>query len=180
MHHAAIRSLIQDRYATAHDASPAGAYPSYLTIGSPEKPQAVLGFRSAGAEPLFLERYLDQPIEEVLTARLARPVPRGRIVELGDHASHRPGATIALWREAAVTLASQADIAVAVLTRPMRTMFQRLDLELVELAPARIEAMGDAARHWGRYYETDPLLCAGDIARCRAALERAIRRGGQA
>jgi hypothetical protein len=180
MHHAAIRSLIRDRYATAHGASPAGAYPGYLTIGSSDAPQAVLGFRLAGAEPLFLERYLDRPIEQVLTARRARPVPRGRIVELGDHASHRAGATIRLWREAAVTLVSQADIAVAVLTRPMRAMFARLGLELIELAPARIEAMGDAARHWGRYYETDPILCAGDIVAGRTVLERAIRRGGRA
>ena len=120
MHEAAIRTLIHERYAAAHDARPAADYPTYLTVGVPEAPQAVVGFRTAGAAPLFLERYLDRPVETVLSERLGRPIPRSRIVELGDHASHRPTATVALWREAAVALAGQADFAVAVLTRQLR------------------------------------------------------------
>ncbi len=65
-------------------------------------------------------------------------MPRVRIVELSDHALQRGGATVSLWREAATALGGQADIAVAVLTRPLRTMFTRLGLELVELVPALI------------------------------------------
>jgi hypothetical protein len=177
MHNAAIRSLIQDRYAAAHGAYPTADYPTYLTIGALEAPEAVLGFRPAGEASLFLERYLDRPIEMVLGERFGRPVPRQRIAELGDHASHRPAATITLWREAAAALEGRADIAVAVLTRSMRAMFDRLELALHILAPARIEALGDAAATWGRYYDSDPMLCAGEIALCRARLDRiAVRR----
>ena len=174
MRDAAIRTLIHDRYAVGHDARPAVDYPTYLTIGSPDAPAAVLGFRVAGTEPLFLERYLDRPIEELLTERLGQPVPRGRIVELGDHASHRPTATLALWREAAVSLEARADVAVAVLTRPLRAMFGRLGLNLTVLAAARAEALGGASASWGRYYESEPMLCAGTITTCRAVLDRAI------
>ena len=82
MHEPALISLIQDRYAAIHGAIPAGDYPAYLTIGVPQAPLAALGFRHADAGPLFLEAYLDRPIEIVLGERFARPVPRARIVEL--------------------------------------------------------------------------------------------------
>lgn len=175
MHDAAIHSLLHDRYSAAHGATPVADYPTYLTIGAPNAPQAVLGFRCAGARPLFLERYVSGPIEEVLSERFGRPIARHRIAELGDHASRRPAATIALWREAAAALEGQADVAVAVLTRPMRAMFNRVGLALHMLAPARIEAMGDAAAQWGTYYENDPVLCVGDISECRQQLEITIK-----
>ena len=175
MHDAALISLIHDRYAAIHGAIPASDYPAYLTIGAPDLPQATLGYRLADGGALFLEAYLDRPIEALLTEVLGRPVPRTRIVELGDHASHRAGATMTLWREAAAALAGQADVAVAVLTRPLRSMFERLGLDLIELAPARIEALGEAGSAWGRYYQTDPVVCAGDIGACRAMLDQSAR-----
>ncbi len=175
MHDAALISLIHDRYAAVHGAIPASDYPTYLTIGAPDVPQATLGYRLAGAGTLFLETYLDRPIEALLTERFGRPVPRTRIVELGDHASQRPGATMTLWREAAAALTGQADVAVAVLTRPLRSMFARLGLDLIELAPARIEALGEGGSAWGRYYQTDPVVCAGDIDACRTLLDRSAR-----
>ena len=174
MHENALISLIHNRYAAVHGAVPAADYPTYLTIGPPEMPSAVLGFRAAEAAPLFLEVYLSRPIEVVLSEHFGRPVPRARIVEIGDHASTRANATIGLWREAAAALAGQADIAVAVLTRPLRAMFARLKLDLIELAPAPIEALGSAGAAWGRYYTSDPVVCAGDIAICRRQLELAV------
>lgn len=180
MDNSASRALVQRRYRVVHGAEPAADYPAYLTIGSPEEPRAVLGFRVAGVEPLFLERYLGESIEVVLTRMRGRPVPRGRIVELGDHASYLPSATLALWREAAAALEGRADFAVAVLTRPLRAMFARLGVELTPLAPAHRDALGAAAADWGRYYDAEPLLCAGDIAACRAALDRALSRGTSA
>lgn len=175
MRDAALISLIHDRYAAVHGAIPASDYATYLTIGAPDLPQATLGYRLAAGDALFLEAYLDRPIEAVLTQAFGRPVPRARIVELGDHASRRAGATVTLWREAAAALAGQADVAVAVLTRPLRSMFARLGLDLVELAPARIDALGEAGSAWGRYYQTDPVVCAGDIDACRTRLDRSAR-----
>lgn len=170
--HDAIHGLIRDRYRTVHDASPAVDYPTYLSVGPAEAPRAVIGFRFAGAEALFLERYLDQPVERLLSLALDRPVPRSRIVELGAHASARPTATVTLWREAAAALDGQADFAVAVLTAPMRVMFGRLGLPLVTIGVACRDRLDGAAAAWGRYYDTDPMVCAGDIHACHGLLDR--------
>uniref|UniRef100_UPI0035CBB427 thermostable hemolysin n=1 Tax=uncultured Sphingomonas sp. TaxID=158754 RepID=UPI0035CBB427 len=170
MPNAAIRHLITERYNTHHGAVPATDYPEYLTVDGLLGPFATLGVRRASESRLFLERYLDAPVEQVLSLRLGRAVERHAIVELGDHASLRPAATIALWRRAADELADQAFFAVAVLTAPLRAMFRRLELSIVELAPAQPERLGRAAEDWGRYYTLDPVLCAGDIAAGRSRL----------
>lgn len=176
MHNAAIQSLIRSRYGAIHGATPTSDYPDYLCVANDDTPKAVLGLRRAESATLFLERYLDAPIEQVLGAWLARPVPRARIVEIGCHASQHCRATIALWREAAETLSDEADVAVAVLTRPLRAMFARLALPLEVIAPASRDAVDDPAA-WGRYYDSDPRVCAGSIADCRTALDAALPRG---
>ncbi|WP_010216436.1 thermostable hemolysin [Sphingomonas sp. PAMC 26621] len=171
MHDPAIRTLIVDRYAAVHAAFPTAEYPAYLTVGQPDAPHAVLGFRTAGAEPLLLERYVERSIEHVVSATFGCTVSRDRIAEIGNHASHRPGATIRLWREAAAALEGRADYAVAVLTQPLRAMFARLALPIIVLAPAAISAVGSEAAQWGRYYDADPMLCVGDVALCRRRLD---------
>ncbi len=170
MYHSALRSLIERRYFECHGAAPSADYPRYLTMGAPDVPLAAIGMRSAADGPLFLERYLIEPVETVLTRTLGRPVPRCRVVELGDHASARAAATIGLWREAAAALDGQLDVAVAVLTAPLRAMFARLSLPIVTIAPAHAAALGPAAERWGRYYDADPMVCAGEIAACRRVL----------
>ncbi len=165
-----LQTLIQDRYRAVHGAIPAGDYPNYCSVGPSNAPFAALGYRMAGAQPLFLECYLDRPVEQVVSERLGRQVDRQRIVEIGDHASRRPAATLILWHDAARSLAGQAEIAVAVLTRSVRDMLERLGVPLIELAPARIEAVGTAAAQWGRYYDAMPIVCAGDIGTGLAAL----------
>jgi hypothetical protein len=44
--------------------------------------RGILGFCRVGQAPLFLENYLDQPAEQLLTAKLKRPVDRRRLVEV--------------------------------------------------------------------------------------------------
>ena len=171
---AAVRRFIADRYQAVHGAVPTTDYPTYLTIGGERGPSATLGYRRADESPLFLEQYLDDPVEHVLGARLSRVIERRSVVELGDHASISPTATIALWRRAADELIDQAEFAVAVLTAPLRAMLRRVDLPILELAPASPERLGASARDWGHYYASDPILCAGYIAAGSRSLERAI------
>ena len=172
MYQSAVRQLIADRYASVHDARPAIDYPSYCVIDGPEGPRAALGYRRADEGTLFLERYLDRPIELILGHQLGRPVARRNIVEIGDHASAQPQATVALWAAAAELLKDEADIAVAVVTAPLRSMFRRIGLTFHEIAPACSERLGRHAADWGDYYAADPVVCAGDITAGHARLMR--------
>lgn len=167
-----VQQLVASRYAAVHGASRAVEFPNYCTVLDSEGPCATLGFRNASEGPLFLEAYLDRPIEQLLAEALDREVGRDRIVEIGAHASQRPRATVALWARAAAELAFASDVAVAVLTAPMRAMFARLGLPIAIIAPADRARLADGGATWGRYYETEPMVCAGEIAAARPALSR--------
>jgi hypothetical protein len=164
MYQSAVTDLIVRRYRDVHDAAPCLTYGSHITVGDDEAPAAALGYRQADSAALFLERYLDQPVEQVVAARLGRSVDRSRIVEIGDHASANSRATLALWARAADELRGKADIAVAVLTAPLRAMFDRIGLEIGVIGPASRDRVGEQGAAWGRYYDCDPQVCAGDIA----------------
>jgi hypothetical protein len=58
-----------------------------LLTGADSELAAVAGFRSAAQEPLFLERYLDVPIERALGAQVGAQVRRADIVEVGNFAA---------------------------------------------------------------------------------------------
>ena len=172
MHLENIQDLIGRRYARAHGATPATDYPHYCMIaaGREEAPSAVLGFRSAGQGRLFLEDYLDVPIEAAVSRAFARSIDRSRIVEIGAHASDRSRATVALWARAVRHLDQIADVAVAVLTAPLRGMFARLGITVIEICDADPARLGDAGAGWGRYYDLDPKVCAGLIAPAKPRL----------
>lgn len=165
------RALIRHRYAAVHGAASRLDYPRYRSVESPEGPRAVLGWRRAADGPLFLEAYLDQPVELAVGAALGRTTSRDRIVEIGDHASCSGPATLALWLETARQLSAEAEIGVAVLTAPLRRMFARIGLPFATIAPADRARLAGGGAAWGRYYDADPAVCVGEIAAGRAVLD---------
>src|SRR4051794_17912943 len=167
---AAARQLIERRYASVHGAVVVANYPHFCTVpdSSSHSARATLGFRFAAVEPLFLEAYLDEPIEEILSEIIGEAVTRDRIVELGAHASKRGRAIMRLWAHTARHLHGRVDIGVAVLTAPLRSMFARLAIPIHEICDADPQRLPDQGRSGGRYYELRPRVCAGLIAEALA------------
>ena len=89
-------------------------------------------------------------------------------------------ARIDLWADTANDLGGSAEIAVAVLTAPLRSMFRRLGLRLHEIAAARPERLGASAQQWGSYYQLDPVICAGFISEGQDRLARIVRHRNRA
>lgn len=169
---AAARQLIARRYAVVHGAIPAVDFPHFCAVdrGGEDSPKAALGYRMASEERLFLEAYLDQPIEQAVSDLFRRPTGRDRVVEIGAHASDRSRATVALWARTARHLEGVADVAVAVLTAPLRSMFIRLGIDIHEICNANPARLPGGGAGWGHYYNLQPKVCAGLIAPARARL----------
>ena len=132
MESSCARDLIARRYRQAYDAADVAGFPDYLY--SPGG--AALGYRRAHAGPLFLEAYLDHPVEQLVGARLTRTVAREQIVEIGNLAAENALAMIDLWSAAANDLAGASEVAVATLTLPLRRSFARIGIALHDLGPA--------------------------------------------
>ena len=164
MDDAEIDRFVRARFTQAHGAAVEPNYPAWhdCAVGT-HGHRAALGYREAGTETLFLEAYLDRPIEQVVSRAFGRLVARGDIVEMGCLASESPAALLTVWDAAARSLAARPCVAVATLTATVRRLLGRVGVPLTELAVAMPNRIASPAG-WGRYYDDDPRVCAGMVA----------------
>lgn len=161
-----IRSIFSRHYGAAVSAFA----PNLLLLEQQERIVAATGWRPARAETLFLERYLDMPIEQAMARLANESVARERIVEVGNLAAERRGGSI----HVILALAAHLDRlgyewVVFTATQELIGIFAKLGLPLLALSKADPARLGAEARAWGSYYETGPIVVAGRI---RLALER--------
>ena len=127
--------------------------------------QAAAGYTPAASGMLFLEHYLDRPVEVVLSGALGARVQRPRIVEVGNLVAAAAGAgrrfLPALGRHL-VELDYQWVVFTA--TREVRNLLRRLSYPAHVLGPAACERLPDHGAAWGSYYAHDPSVMAGCLA----------------
>ncbi len=126
--------------------------------------RCVLGLRGAGPGRLFLEQYLDRPIEEAIAsgAGLTAPVARGSIVEVGNLAGRGCRAAVYLVAQLPRFLVQRGYSWVTfTATGRVRELLSAFDAPLLDLGPADPARLGDQAGEWGAYYRTQPRVMAG-------------------
>lgn len=135
--------------------------------------QAAVGLRYAREGRLFVEQYLDTEAECDVARIQQAPVPRERLVEVGNFASRTPGhAREVIVRLTALLHHEGLRWVLFAATKQLRNTFDRLHLATVSLAaadPARLEAGENV---WGRYYDAKPVVLLGDLASGYAYLQR--------
>lgn len=172
-----VEALIRAVYRRRYDADPAAFTPMLVSLSDTQGPVAAAGYRPAHQEPLFLERYLDRPIEHCLPAGAAGPVAREQIVEVGHLAALRAGDGRRLIHCLTQHLVDQGYTwVVSTVTRELRQLFSRLGITPLALGAARAEALGDERLRWGRYYEHEPVILAGHLPQAIGRLDAAQRR----
>ena len=136
--------------------------------------QAAAGYATAEGGRLFLEQYLQSPVEQALAAKLGRPLARQGIVEVGNLAAVSAGMARLLIPQLARHLHRLGyRWVVFTATRALRNSFLRLGLRPLPIAPADPARLPDGGASWGAYYEQDPMVMAGKIALGLAAGSRA-------
>lgn len=127
---------------------------------------AVAGIRPAGADALFSEHYLDQPVERLLST------DRNGIAEIGNLAPASAGQARWLICTLSAFLMGAGFTHVVFTSVPkLRNAFSRMGLPLTRLADAdRQRLPADQQAEWGSYYDCKPAVYAGDIASGTPAL----------
>jgi len=163
---AAFEKFIAARFDRAHGARVTHFLPQLLGVrDARSRWKAASGYCAAIDGPLYLEQYLDRPVEEALTAALGWPVHRVGIVEAGNLTAISPG----MARTLVPLLARHLHRlgyrwVVFTATRELRNSLRKLGLEPLRLARADPARLRDGGASWGRYYQHDPLVMAGKIA----------------
>lgn len=125
---------------------------------------AAAGCRAATAEPLFLEVYTQEPIEQAIERRVGVSVPRDQIVEIGSLACRDVRAAMAIVT-AIVPYLIDAGYTWVVFTGAdtVIRVFRRLQLYPIELCVADKALLGDRQYSWGSYYDHSPTVMAGRL-----------------
>ncbi len=118
--------------------------------------------RGADGRALYLEQYLDQPVEAAIAAATGHSVERSHVVEVGNLA----GANCRTAVRMVALLPGQLMAGgyrwiVFTATSAVREILLGFGAPLVELARAEGARIATGADDWGRYYESDPRVFAG-------------------
>jgi hypothetical protein len=176
---AEIEEFIRLGFRTAYGARLAQLMPELMVLRHGSKIAAACGLRPAAADRLFLETYLDAPVDTVLGAASDPSVTRMDIVEVGNLVIARPGYARRLIVHLAACLYARGSRWVVFSAVPaLRNSFQRIGIPLVTLARADADRLSAEERgHWGTYYDHSPVVTAVNVAAafhavCEAACTR--------
>jgi len=174
---AAVSQFILSRFRRDYDARLTHLMPRLFSLSTPEgEMMAAFGLREAAETKLFMECYLDEPVEARIARLAGRTVARERIVEVGNLAA-RPGgarAMIALLTRHLYELDFEWVTFTGVAL--LRAAFQRLSLHPLEIARATPDRLSETERQaWGRYFEGRPIVMAGHVPSGYRVLSRAYR-----
>ncbi|MBB1520648.1 thermostable hemolysin [Aquipseudomonas guryensis] len=162
---AAYQHFIHQRFNEAHGARVSHFMPELLGLRTPQAElTAVCGARLARSEELFLEQYLQAPVESVIARLAERPVSRSEIVEVGNLAAISPG-NARLIIIAMTCLLARRGLQWVVFTgaATLINSFRRLGLEPLRLCEADPQRLGEQQHDWGQYYAQRPQVFAGNI-----------------
>ncbi len=160
----AAKTYIAQRYELAFDAHLNGYMPAFMALMQNDEFASLCGFRGAEQGPLFLEQYLDDAADVLLTRQFSTAVERHQLVEFGQLASFNKGFSLVhffLIAQALVRRDYQWCIFTA--TDPLYAMMKRFGLSLVTIADADPSRIPDASKIWGTYYQHQPRIVAGNL-----------------
>ena len=162
---AAVENFIRERFFEHYGAHIKHFMPCLLAlVDEAGDLQGAVGLRSAASGPLFLERYLERPIEHEIALRNGRVLNRNEIVEVGNLGTLAPGYARLLIVALTDLLVAQGFRWISFTGTPtLLNSFQRLGLSPLSLGEASAECLGEEKSAWGSYYETNPQVMAGDI-----------------
>jgi len=167
-----LEAYVRDAFARKHGAEVWSFMPTLLPFRDRhDSLRGVAGIRGAHEERLYLEQYLDRPIEQALAAAVAsrdgRPgalnsVRRDSIVEVGNLAGASCRAAVRMVAQLpAYLMAQRYTWIVFTATSALRQILAGFGAPLLELGCADPDRLAGTRDAWGRYYETDPRVYAG-------------------
>ncbi|WP_246166725.1 thermostable hemolysin [Marinobacter salinexigens] len=164
-----VADFISRRFRLAYGAEPVLRIPRLLALTTAQGALlAAVGVRNAATEHLFLEDYLDDPVESYLPEPLLK---RSDIVEIAHLAGVEAGVSRYLFAGLAVWLHNAGcQWVVCTGTNQLRNSFRRVGIDTHVIASADPDRLSDGGAGWGSYYEHQPVVMAMNVAQSMAAL----------
>ena len=167
-------SFIATQFNKAYGAKITEFMPELMGLYDNDALAAACGLRAAATGPMFLEQYLEYPLEAVLGRATGTQIERRTLVEVGNLSISRPGYARHLLCSLTMHLRNigmQWAVFSAVPT--LRNNFQRLGIPLITMAPASPDKLpANIKASWGTYYDQQPQVTAVSVEAAFKALDR--------
>jgi hypothetical protein len=155
--------FVREAFFRTHGARIHTFMPTLLVLADAPGPvQGVAGIRPADSGALYLERYLDEAIEDRIERSAGVRTSRAAIVELGNFAC-RDSSVAGLFMSLLPTYLLDRGLSwiAFTATAPVRRILQGLGGRTYDLGPADGACARDGVDDWGRYYNQQPRVMAG-------------------
>lgn len=161
-----LEGFVRDVFAARHAARVCSFMPTLLAVRNDVGTVcSVAGFRCADAQKLFLERYLDEPVERAIASASGKEVSRSQVVEVGNLAGVNCRSAMRLVLGLPRILIDRGHRwMVFTATDTLRDLLASYHAPLLDLAAATAARAQTTGDDWGRYYETQPRVMAGYLA----------------
>ncbi|WP_346837683.1 thermostable hemolysin [Microbulbifer sp. SAOS-129_SWC] len=166
-----VERYISTVFAATYGARLYSFLPLLLAQRDGDSIHAALGLRRADSAPLFLEQYLEQPVEQRLAEASGSAVARADIVEIGNLVSTSRGSSRLLFLMLAELFAAAGVTwAIFTATPEVHRLLGKLTGNQVVLCRADGRRLGGKLADWGSYYDTEPAVTAINVAEERRRL----------
>jgi hypothetical protein len=160
-----VEQHIFDAYQNSFSASLVHFMPTLVSANLPgQTSHLFFGLSDAEKHRLFLENYLTESIEQVLSRVANIRIERRSIVEIGNLAF----ANTSTIREDFIAIAHYCyelgyQYVVCTATRMLRLVFSKAGIKPIFLGDACLDEVPLDGTHWGVYYENAPQIIGGNI-----------------
>lgn len=167
-----VTRFIERRFEQAYGARPPLRIPRLLAMTTASGTLlAAVGIRGAAEEMLFLEDYLDAPIEAFLPG--GGNTDRAHVAEIAHLAGVEAGVSRHLFASLTVWLRAHGfQWATFTATEPLFNSLRRMGIALLEVAPADPARLVGAGQGWGAYYAHGPVVVGVDVEQAYQAMSR--------
>jgi len=169
-----VEGFIAERFQLAHGAHVQHFMPLLVALEREDGTLlAIAGVRAANLEPLFLEHYLNAPIERVIEHWTQQQPPRHQIVEMGNLAAVKPGYSRYLFAAMSDLLMHWGYrwLACTAIANVIN-VFRRLGMDPLQVAEALPDKIPGGGAGWGDYYQKQPHVMFGNIEKGRLLTEK--------
>jgi len=139
-------------------------YQRFALLDYCDMPCAVVGVKRFEDHPALVERYLDKPIERLVSKELGRYTPRENLIEVGNLAADSLIQSVRLIIFLLHWLKAQGiTYAVCTGTEAVRLALKRARVPFSVIGEADPSRLGGERWLWGSYYENTPQVLLIDI-----------------
>ncbi len=170
-----LEACIAKKYLCVHQATSLKFLPVLLSMTNTHETLAAVGLNPGSCGPMFLEQYLNNPIEQSIASFARQPIDRHTLIEIGNLAVIRKGTGLLMFVVMSMALAACGyQWMVFTATPEVTKLIRRLGFDPQYIAEADSTRIISGKKHWGSYYEKNPKVMAGSLGKASRIAENNV------